>query len=79
MLADNHGTSDTNDMIPMISSPLASVSSGEASTLSSVGGASCPIVKLGVSGQVLMKDPDGMPCHMSYHKLVCHNSLFKIV
>ena len=61
MLADLNGEAHTDDVIPKISSPLASVSSGEASVLSSVGGAtSSSIVKLGLCGHVLTEDPDGM-------------------
>ena len=57
-----NGESPVDDVIPKISSPLASVSSGEASVLSSVGGAaaSSSIVKLGLCGHVLTEDPDGM-------------------
>ena len=57
--APSHSTTD--DVIPTISSPLASVSIGGASVLSSVGRASSSIVKLGPSDQVLTEDPDGMP------------------
>lgn len=60
LLADAHEASHTTDVIPRVLSPLASVSSGEASVLSSVGGASSSIVKLGPSDHVLMEDPDGM-------------------
>ena len=53
--------SPIDDVIPKIPSPLASVSSGEASVLSSVGGAaSSSIVKLGLCSHVLTEDPDGM-------------------
>ena len=61
MLADLNGESHIDDVLPRISSPLASVSSGEASVLSSVGGAaSSSIVKLGLCSHVLTEDPDGM-------------------
>ena len=60
MLADSHGTSLTNDVIPVEPTSLASVSSGKASVLSSVGGATSSIVKLGLSEHVLTADQDGM-------------------
>ena len=61
LLANQSCESHNDDVIPKMSSPLASVSSDEASTLSSVGGATCSsIVKLGLYGHVLTEDPDGM-------------------
>ena len=58
LLTDN--TCQTHDVTPTVASPLASISSGEASVLSSVGGASSLIVKSSPSDNVLMEDPDGM-------------------
>lgn len=60
LLADNNGTTHTHDVMPTVASPLASISSGEASALSSIGGASSLIVKSSPSDKVMMEDPDGM-------------------
>ena len=61
LLTGMNSNSRTDDTIPKIPSPLASVSSGEASVSSSVGGAtSFPIIKLGLCGHLLTDDPDGM-------------------
>ena len=61
LVTDMNSDSRTDDAIPKMLSPLASVSSGEASISSSVGGAaSLPIVKLGLCGHLLTEDPDGM-------------------
>ena len=71
MAADLHGTSHTNDVTPNEPLPLATVSSDER-----MGGASCPIIKLGVSSsQVLMEDPNGM-CVIFI--ICCLNIIIKI-
>ena len=71
LLADLQDTPpDNSNLTPQVASPLASVSSGQASVLSSVGGASSLIVKLGPSDHTLMEDPDGMYIYKSSHSLL---------